>query len=102
PGTLADSLEPLQVHRAADSPRDRMWRQMQEIDQHNQWLLRESQYVRSEFMSELDTSSLDAFQKSQVKYREKFYGEVIGRFELPLEDANPRVRPWRTTERWSG
>lgn len=67
-------------------------RLMTEIDLHNQWLLRESPYVRREFMSNLNTDSLVAFEQSVEFYRDYFGEEVIGRFEYPLMAANPRSR----------
>lgn len=74
-----------------DAP-SRHRRLLTEIDMHNQWLLRESPYVRKEFMSNLNTDSLAAFEQSVEFYRDYFAKEVIGRFEYPLMGANPRSR----------
>ncbi len=76
-------------------------RQFHEIDRHNQWLLRESEYVRAQFMKKLDTSSLEKYQKSVVWYRDHFYNEVIGKFDQPLLPANPRSRLWKETDKWT-
>ncbi len=67
-------------------------RQMQELDRHNQWLLRESTYVRAEFMKNLKTDSIEAFEESQGWYRDYFAKEVIGQFDYPLVEPNVRTR----------
>ncbi|UCF17316.1 MAG: dienelactone hydrolase family protein, partial [Phycisphaerales bacterium] len=54
----------------------RQERQIHELDRHNQWLLSESAYVRKEFFSKLDTSSLEKFEKTIEWYREYFYEDV--------------------------
>jgi len=74
------------------SPAVRQERQIREIDRHNQWLLRESPYVRKQFMSKIDTSSIAAYEKSVEWYRQFFYDEVIGRFDRQRLPANPRSR----------
>ncbi len=71
-------------------PKGRQERQIHEIDQHNQWLLSESAYVRKQFFSKLDTSSSEKFDKSIEWYRQYFYEDVIGKFEHDL--LPPRVR----------
>ena len=73
-----------------------------ELDRHNQQLLVESPYVRAEFMKKLDTSSVEAFEKSSEWYRDFFASEVIGRFDDPLLPANPRSRKAYETDKWTG
>ncbi|MEX2142033.1 MAG: hypothetical protein WD894_22390 [Pirellulales bacterium] len=73
-----------------------------ELDRHNQQLLIESPYVRAEFMKKLDTSSVEAYEKSAEWYREFFATEVIGRFEDPLLPANPHSRKAYETDKWTG
>ncbi len=84
-----------------DFPR-RARRQMQEMDDHNQWLLRESAYVRDEFMAGLDTSSAAAYQESSQRYRDVFRHEVIGHFDQPLMPPNARSRRTYDTSTWTG
>ncbi|UCF17528.1 MAG: dienelactone hydrolase family protein, partial [Phycisphaerales bacterium] len=67
-------------------------RQIHELDRHNQWLLSESAYVRKEFFSKLDTSSLEKFEKTIEWYREYFYEDVIGKFDYDLLAPNVRSR----------
>ncbi|APZ93857.1 dienelactone hydrolase family protein [Fuerstiella marisgermanici] len=77
-------------------------RQFEEIDRHNQALLRESPFVRKEFMSKLDTSSVEAYEKSVEAYRDIFRKDVIGEFDEPLLPFNARSRQSWETEKWTG
>ncbi len=115
--TVAAFMDALDVHRPTDPAKntttlrtvratpnadERMRRQMHEIDRHNQWVLRESPYVRKQFMKHLDTSSLEAFEESSKQYRETFYNDVIGRFADELQPANARTRKAYENEQWTG
>ena len=81
---------------------DRETRLLKQIDRHNQLLLRESPFVRKEFMSKLDMSSVEAYEKSSEAYREIFRKEVIGEFDQPLLPFNARSRKSWDTEKWTG
>ncbi|RIK77986.1 MAG: hypothetical protein DCC68_16075 [Planctomycetota bacterium] len=86
--------------------RDRQSRQIAEIDRHTQLVLRESPFVRNEYMKRLydaaNTKDLAAYEKVADEYREKFYNDVIGRFDDPLLSANPRTRKAYDKEKWIG
>jgi len=82
--------------------RDRDTNQIHEIDRHNQWLLSESPYVRAEFMKKLDVSSPEKYAQTSAEYRDFFYKEVIGKFDLPLLPANPHSRLAYDKELWTG
>ncbi|MBC7852557.1 MAG: dienelactone hydrolase family protein, partial [Pirellulaceae bacterium] len=78
-------------------------RQMHEIEADTQWLLRESEHVRFDYMKKLyDSPNLDAYNKNVEEYREKFATEVIGRFDIPLMEPAPRSRKAYETEKWTG
>ena len=78
-------------------------RQMHEIEADTQWLLRESEHVRFDYMDKLYKSpNLDAYNKNVEDYREKFATEVIGRFDIPLMEPAPRSRKAYETEKWTG
>jgi dienelactone hydrolase len=83
-------------------PHIRQQRQMNEIDDHNQWLLGESPYVRAEFMKKLDTSSLEKYNESVNWYRDYFRDEVIGHFDIEPLPFNPRSRKSYDEEKWTG
>ncbi len=59
-------------------------RQLQQMDDQTQWFLRESAYVRQQYMKQLDTSSVEAYTRSVEPYRRFFRDEVIGHFDYPL------------------
>ena len=80
----------------------RQRRQLHELDHHNQWLLRESSYVREEFMKDLQTESLPAYRDSVQSYRRIFRDDVIGHFEQALLPARPRSRQVYNEATWTG
>jgi dienelactone hydrolase len=96
PGTAPTPL------REAFDPAPRQARQIHEIDRHNQRLLLESSYVRSEFMKKLDTKSLDAYEKTVEPYREIFRHEVIGHFDDPLLPPDVRSRKVYDEAKYTG
>lgn len=100
--SLRASGEVPQALRADFDPAERQQRQVDQIDDHNQWLLVESPYVRQEFMKKLDTSSLEAFERSQAWYRDFFRDEIIGSFDFPLLPPNARSRKSYETAAWTG
>lgn len=77
-------------------------RQMHELDRHNQWLLRESPYVRKDFMKDLKTDSLEDYTKSVEPYRKFFYDEVIGRVDQRPMAPAIRSRKAYDTPKWTG
>ncbi len=100
---LAPSGESRPAHlRERFDPDARQRRQMHEIDRHNQWLLRESPYVRQEFMKKLDTSSPGKYAASVEPYRRLFYDEIIGRFDRKLLPPKPRSRRSHDEDGWTG
>ena len=75
--------------------------QRRELDRHTQDLLRKCHFVRNErFWEKLDTSSLNAYQASVEPFRNEFYDEIIGRFEIELLSANPRTRLVAESPKW--
>lgn len=101
--------------RAGADPAARQRGLQHAIDEHNQWLLRESPYVRRDFMNielvghdkqdgsnKLDTSSPEAYVASIERFRETFRNEVVGRFDEPLLPPKPRSRSAYDTEKWTG
>ncbi len=96
-------------------PAPRQQRQIHEIDDHNQWLLRESPYVRRQFMNiglvgadrkdgknKLDTSSPEKYEASVERFREFFRDEVVGHFDHDFLPFNARSRKTYDEEKWTG
>jgi dienelactone hydrolase len=97
---LPDDVGPL---REVDFRKARENRQLAEIDRDTQLLLAESPYVREKFMAKLAaTKSVEEYERVAAEYREIFAKDVIGRFDNPLLEPNPRSRQTYDTEKWTG
>jgi dienelactone hydrolase len=100
--SLAPRAEPpkptgLKIDTAA-----RQQRLIHEIDRHNQQLLTESPYVRQAHFAQLDTKSLDSFNKTIEAYRTEFRDDVIGKFDDPLLPPDVRSRKVYDEEKYTG
>ncbi|WP_166824614.1 alpha/beta hydrolase family protein [Thalassoroseus pseudoceratinae] len=84
-----------------DSP-SRQRRLLANADRHNQWVLRESPYVREEFFKGLKTDSLEDYAESIEDYRTAFREDVIGEFDIEPLPFNPRSRTTWNNEHWTG
>jgi len=76
------------------NPAPRTKRQLDQLVDHTQQLLREAEYTRAKFWTDADrkSRSVDKWQESTARYRKHFYDDVIGRFERPLLPPNVRTR----------
>ncbi len=113
PAIFSDSFQPVQNQTEAVTvakpeldlvaySNARHVRQFEEIDRHNQALLRESPFVRSKFLDQLDQSSVAAYEKTVERYRDTFRKDVIGEFYEPLLPLNARsCKSWET-EKYTG
>jgi dienelactone hydrolase len=81
--------------------KQRRERQLQELDRHNQGVLRESPFVRKEFLSSLETSTLSAYEKSVERYRTIFRKDIVGEFDRPLLPPDAKSRLLETTDHWT-
>lgn len=93
--------EPQRLTKEVDAA-ERQARQWAELDAHNQKVLEQSYDVRREFMKKLDTSSIEKYEASVKQYRERFYNEVLGRFDEPLLPMNARTRKAYDTDKYVG
>mgnify|MGYP002621720097 CR=1 FL=1 len=86
--TPPESLTTQHDHRA------RLRRLFDQINDDTQHLLREAENVRKQYWSEADRASRDVakFTASTKAYRERFYNDVIGRFDHKPLPPNPRTR----------
>ena len=71
---------------------ERLAQMLIEMDDHNQWLLRESPYVRNQFMAGLDFTTARSFDSTAEQYRNYFAEEIIGTFDDSLSQFNARSR----------
>jgi dienelactone hydrolase len=105
-------------NRSSFDPEERQIRQVKELEDHVQWLLRDSDYKRNDFflhqvMPEIkkrrwSTKSYHAYHEPESfiekgkKYRRYFWEEVLGKFEDEMLPPNPHTRKIYDKERWTG
>lgn len=104
--------------RRTFNPETRQIRQLQELNDHIQWLLRVSDYERNRFFlhkllpqwadKPWSTRSYHPYQDPSLfiekskSYREYFAKEIIGQFDDPLNTPNPRSRKVYDEKLWVG
>lgn len=97
---------------------ERAVRQVKEMEDHVQFLMRDSDYERNRFflykiMPEFQNRSWstkphhpshspDKFIQQAKKYREFFYDEIIGRFQDSVLQPNAHTRKIYDNEKWAG
>lgn len=127
-GRFAESLGltadlPLSNHlpvdgRKAFQAKERQIGQVKELENHVQWLIRDSDYNRNEFFlyrampdfknREWSTKSYhpyfspQPFVEAGEDFRTYFWEEVLGKFDQPLADPKPRTRKIYDEVLWSG
>ncbi|MCX7871889.1 MAG: dienelactone hydrolase family protein [Verrucomicrobiae bacterium] len=80
----------------------RQARLFKELDEHTQQILNTCSFEREAFWKSLDYSSLEAYSKSIEKHRRFFRDKIIGWFEQPLLEPNPRSRLSYSNAAWLG
>src|SRR5262249_4971827 len=81
----------------------RQRRQVEQLVAYTQNLLPEAAAKRDDFFwKKLDTSSPDAFKKSQEPLRKYFAEEIIGELPKPTKPLNPRTRQIYDTPKFTG
>ena len=73
-------------------PDSRLERQMRELVDFTQRLLRRSARVRDDLWSKASRASLDDWERTAEPYRQMVYDELIGRLPPPTMPLNPRTR----------
>lgn len=101
-GGVEATTPPPTLPATLPDPKERQRRQVQELVEHTQRLLRRSEYVRRDFWSKVTPGPDVDWHKACQEYRRIFWDEVIGR--LPESDVpmNPRVRQIKNENRWIG
>lgn len=110
---LPDGEPPVPAHQIDAAARQS--RQLKQMDDFTQRLLSGSDQERRQFINinlpqydlkegnnRVDTSSIDAYNKSIERYRDYYREEVIGCFDQPLLAANPRFRKTHDAATWTG
>jgi dienelactone hydrolase len=87
--------------RPAFDPDPRQQRQIKELEEHTQRLLRGSEQERTEFFwNQVKAGSPGEWERACAAFKEIFRDEVMGRFASPALPANPRTRPLPDRPKW--
>jgi hypothetical protein len=88
--------------RPAFDVAERQRRQVQQLENHTQRLLRASERARADFFwNKIKAASPPDWEAGVKESRIYFHEEVIGRFSNPVLPANPRSRKLRETPKWT-
>ncbi len=80
----------------------RQRRQVEEMVDFTQELMRRSSTVRDKFWSKADRSSLEAWEKTSEFYRQYIWEEMIGKIPPPTIPLNPRTRQILDSPKYTG
>lgn len=84
------------------NPEVRQRRQVKELEEHVQTLLRLCEYTREDrFWKKLKPTTPEAWTVMTKPVRDFFWEDVIGKFPPPTLPANPRSRKLRETSKWT-
>jgi len=90
------------VARRAEPPVQRMQRQVEQLVDHTQRLVRASEAARREFWAQVDATSLDRWRQTVEPCRRRLWEEVIGRLPDPSEPLAARTRRAYDEAAWTG
>lgn len=93
---------PLEDARRGFEPGRRMEHQFRQLVEYSQRLVRLSPFVRREFWSKADFSSVSKWEETTEYYRAYLWDEIIGRLPAATEEPNPRTRLVYETPLWKG
>jgi hypothetical protein len=92
----------LQDARRAFHPDERQRRQVAQLVEHSQRILRRAERIRAEFWKEAEPKSAEAWPQAVRPYKKYLWNEVLGK--LPDPSLPPNVRTQKTCDRptWTG
>jgi dienelactone hydrolase len=99
---LAASGPPPTDARRGFDPALRQHRQLDQLVEHTQKLLHQSDKVRAAFWAKAQPKNAEEWRKSTAAYRDYLWDEVIGRFQRATEPINPRSRRINDRPKWTG
>ncbi|MBM83086.1 MAG: hypothetical protein CMJ78_21200 [Planctomycetaceae bacterium] len=88
--------------KSAEVSKERMKRQIDELIDHTQHIVRQSRFRRQEFWRPADHSSVKRWQETTKQYRDLLWDEVIGRLPKADMPPNARTRLVYDTPKWRG
>jgi dienelactone hydrolase len=102
PEQVTPQTAPPSYDRPGFNPQERLKRQLDEMTEYTQHLMREGEYTRQFLRTPNSRTSLDAWRENSEKYRKTFADEVIGRFEIDRLPPNPRSRKVYDEPKYTG
>lgn len=81
---------------------DRMRRQVKQLMDYSESLVRKSEHTRAEFWQDADPATIEEWNSSTARYRNYMWEELIGRLPDPTLPAAPRIRLKYKNSRWKG
>ncbi len=97
----SDLSQSPQDRRANFNPSDRQRRQVEQLVEHTQRLMRGSEQVRADFFWKKMNANRGA-EIDSTNYKQLFWNEAIGRFPKSTSPLNPRSRQSHDQEKWTG
>ncbi len=97
--------KPLDLHfkLKTDNTSKRQQRQIKELTDYTQQLLRFSEHERTEnFWKKLPPTQVDMWEEQCEPHRKRMWQEVIGQLRAANMPANPRSRKVLETDKWTG
>ncbi|MGE5532635.1 MAG: dienelactone hydrolase family protein [Bacteroidota bacterium] len=77
-------------------------RQFDQLVEHTQHLMRESEYVRRDYWKNADGTDVKSWVKTTKRYRKQMWEDVIGALPEPTLSLNPRARQVYDTDAFRG
>jgi dienelactone hydrolase len=99
---LPQSGAALKDAREEFDPEQRQKRQLTQLVEHSQRLLRRAERIRADFWKKADSTSIESWQKSTQQYRDYFWTEITGRLPDPTGPPNVRTRKLYDRPDWTG
>ncbi len=88
--------------RRGFTPATRQHRQFEQLVEFTQAAIRRSDFVRKQFWSKIDISSIEKWNQSKETYRRYLWEEVLGKLPSPSEPMSARTRCVYDRPRWKG
>jgi cephalosporin-C deacetylase-like acetyl esterase len=80
----------------------RLKRQFDQLNEHTQRIVRESEFIREKLFSKADMSSVEKYVETSKPLRDLLWEEVIGKLPPASLPASPRTRLAYDTPKWRG
>jgi len=99
---LSGTAQPLEQVRALPDVTLRQKRQVAELVEHTQRLMRHSADVRREFWKGAESSDAKTWREQTASYRTYLNDQIVGRFPEPVVSPNARTRQIYDERKWTG